>query len=78
MKKDKKVPVYVTHLEGALNVVQWEYPMMLSMSKVQKHLRDCLIQGLCNQLCNSMHYLYDNPRIIYLQLMTSAYKAESK
>ena len=38
----EKVPVYVTHLEGVLNAVQQEYSMMLSMGKVQRHLRDCL------------------------------------
>ena len=27
-------------LEGALNMVQWEYSYLLSAGKVQKHLRD--------------------------------------
>ena len=41
-EKDKKVPVYVTQLKGALIVVQQEYPNMLSTGKVQKHLRSSL------------------------------------
>ena len=36
----------VTLLEGALDVVQQEYPIMLSVSDVQEHLRDCLFHGL--------------------------------
>ena len=52
--KMEKVPVYATLLEGVLNAVQQEYPMMLSMGKVQKHLRDHLFPGLCKQLHDSM------------------------
>ena len=37
-----KVTLYVTWLEGVLNAVQQEYPTMLSVSEVQKHLRDHL------------------------------------
>ena len=37
-EKTEKVTVYATKLEGALNVVKQEYPMMLSMSVAQKHL----------------------------------------
>ena len=48
--------VYVNQLEGALNAVQQECPAMLSLSEVQKHLRDHLFHGLCKQLPNSMHY----------------------
>ena len=58
--KTKKVTLYVTQLEEALNVVQQEYPMMLSMSMVQKHLSDYLFHGLCKQLHDSMSYLYDD------------------
>ena len=70
--------LYVIQLEGAQNVVQQEYPMMLRMSDVQEHLRDCLFCGLCKQLHNSMPYLYDDMRITYPQLMTAAHKAESE
>ena len=76
--KTEKVTVYVIQLEGALNAFQQEYPMMLSISKVQKHLRDCHFRGLCKQLCDSMCYLYDDMRIMYPQLMTAACKAESE
>ena len=48
--KTEKVTVHVTQLEGALNAAQQEYPMMLSTSEVQKHLRDCLFHGLHKQL----------------------------
>ena len=33
--KSEKVAVYVTQLRGTLNVVQQEYPSMLSMIEVQ-------------------------------------------
>ena len=35
--KTEKVMLYVTQLEGTLNVVQQEYLMWLGMSEVQKH-----------------------------------------
>ena len=70
--KVEKVTLYVTQLEGALNVVQQEYLMMLSASEVQQHLRDFLFHGLCKQLHDSMCYLYDDMRITYPQLMTAA------
>ena len=52
-------------------------PYNLSASKVQKHLRDHFFHGLCKLFCDSMHYLYDDQRIMYPQLMTVACKAES-
>ena len=70
--KTEKVPVYFTHLEGEQNVVQQEYPTMLSMGKVQKYLRDHLFHGLHKQLHDSMCYLYDDLRIMYFPLMTAA------
>ena len=63
--KTEKVSVYVAHLEGVLYVVQQEYAMILSMGKVQKHLRDHLFHGLHKQFPYSMHYMYDDPRIMY-------------
>ena len=48
------------------------------MGKVQKHLRDCLFHGLHKELCNSMHYLYDDLRVMYPKLMTVAHKVESE
>ena len=59
-------------------MVQQEYPNMLSAGQVQKHLRDCLFHGLHKQLCNSMPYVYDNPRVMYPQLVTVTCKAESE
>ena len=75
--KVEKATLYVTQLEGALNVVQQEYLMMLSTSEVQQHVRDCLFCGLNKQFHDSMHYLYDDVRITYPQIMTSAHEAES-
>ena len=68
----EKVPVYVTQW-GALNVVQQEYFNMLSVGKVQKHLR----YQVHKQLHNLMHYLHDDLRVMYHQLMTAAQKAQS-
>ena len=76
--KTGKVPGYVTHKEGVLNAAQQEYAMMLSMTEVQKHLRDCFFHRLHKQLHDSMCYLYDDPRIMYPQLMTVGSKAKSK
>ena len=76
--KTEKVPVNVIHSEGTLDAVQQECLMMLSMSEVQKHLRDHLFHGLHKQWQDSMHYLYDDQRIMYLKPMTVAQKAESE
>ena len=51
---------------------------MWSTSEVQEHLKDCLFHGLCRQLHNSMHYLYDDMRAMCPQLVTAAYKTESE
>ena len=61
----------MTQLEGALNAVQLEYSMIFSTSKVQKHFH-----GLHKQLLDSMHYLYDDLRIMYPQPMTAVHKAQ--
>ena len=44
--------------------------MMMSASEVLKHLRDHLFHGLPKQLCDSMHYLDDDTRIVQPQLVT--------
>ena len=49
---------------------------MLSESEAQKHLTDCLFHGLCEQWHDLMHYLYDDPGVMYPQLVTRAHKAE--
>ena len=70
----EKVTLYDTLLEGTLNAVQQECLTVLSTNEVQKHLS--LFHGLHKKLHDSMHYLYDDMRITYPQLMTAAYKAE--
>ena len=52
--------------------------MMLSASEVQQHLRDWYFHGLCKQLLDSIHYVNDDARITYPQIMTAAQKAESE
>ena len=61
-----------------MNVVQQEYLTMLSANEVQQHLRNQLFHGLIKQLWDSMHYLYDDARITYPQLVTAAQKAASE
>ena len=59
---------------GMLNVVQQEYPNILSTGEVPRHLRD-IFHGLHKQL-HSMCYLYDDLRVMYPQLMTVAHNAK--
>ena len=68
----------VTQFEGMMNTVQQEYPNMLGTGEVQNHLRHSLYYGLHKQLCDSMHYLYNDLRKMYPHLMTAACKAESE
>ena len=51
---------------------------MLSVGEVKMQFRDHLFHGIQKQLCNSMCYLYDDPRVMYHQLMTVACKDESE
>ena len=76
--RTEKVTLYVTNWRGALNVVQQEYPTMLSANEVQQLLMDQSFLGLCKQLQDSMCYLYKDARITYPQLMTAAWKVESE
>ena len=76
--RTEKVTMYVTWLEGAVNVVQQEYLIILSANEVQQYLRDRLLHRLHKQLKDSMCYLYDDARIAYPQLVTTAQKAESE
>ena len=75
--KKERVPVFVIQSERALNMVEWEHPHMLSTGEVQKHLRGWLFHGLQNLLWDLMRYLYDDPRIMFPQLMTEAHNALS-
>ena len=59
-------------------MVHQEYLAMLSAIEMQQHLRDYLFHGLHKQLHTSMDYLYDDMRVMYPQLMTTAQKAESE
>ena len=65
----------VTQLEGAMIAVQQEYPMMLIMSKVKKCLRVCLFHEFYNPLHDSMHYSYDDMRMMHPQHMAADHKA---
>ena len=67
----EKVPAYVTQTEGVLNGVQQDYPNMQSVGEVQEHLQDHLFHGLQKQLCDLVHYLYDELGVMYPQVMSS-------
>ena len=76
--RTEEVTLCVTQLEVALNAVYQEYLTMLSTNEVQQHLGDRLFHGLCKQLRDLMHYMYDDAWIMYPQLVTVAQKAESE
>ena len=48
--KTERVPAYVIHLEGVLNVIQKDFPYMLSLAEVQNHLCDQLFHHLKRSL----------------------------
>ena len=56
--------------------LQQEYLTILSANEVQQHLWDRLFHGLHKKLRDSMHYLYDDVRIIYPQAVTAAQNAQ--
>ena len=54
------------------------YYYVESTNEVKQHLRDQLFHGLQKQFWDSMHYLYDDAKITYLQLISAAQKPESE
>ena len=51
---------------------------MLSAIEIQRHLEDCLFHRLQKLLHNTLHYLYDDLRVIYPPLETVACKDKSE
>ena len=50
----------------------------VSEHEAEGHLKNHLFHGLQKHLCESLHYLYDNPALTYNQLMVAAHKAGAK
>ena len=75
--KGEHVPIFITRFEGDLNHIRMEHLRCLGEHEAQGHLCDHLFYALKN-LKDSLHYLYDNPHVDYIQLMVATIKAKSE
>ena len=75
---NEKVPYFTTRLEGTLNQIKLQCLRRMMDLEAQQHLKDCLFHGVCKHICNSICYLYSTPNTFYLQLMVTAWKADSE
>ena len=51
---------------------------MLGAIEIQRHLEECLFCRLQKLLHNTLHYLYDDLRVIYHPLVAVACKGKSE
>ena len=58
--KVEKVPVYVTRLKRALNLVKIEHPQRISEREFQGYLRDWLFRGQRKAQRDLLRNLYDD------------------
>ena len=58
--KSEKVQTFVLHLERALKAIIQQYPYAMTEEEGHQHLKDCLFHELKPNLCNTLHYLFDN------------------
>ena len=76
--KSEKVQTFVLHLERALEAIRQQYSNAMTVKEGHRHLKDHLFHGFKPNLCNALHYLYDQPDSQYSQLGMASRKAETE
>ena len=68
------------YIQGCLTlkVIKQQHPHAITEEKGIKHLKDQLFHGLKHNICNALHYMYDNPDSQYSQLPMVARKTETE
>ena len=74
----KKVPSFMTRLEGTLNQIRIKCPSRIANHEVPWHLKEQLFHGVKKHVRDSVRYLYSNPQTTYSELVVAARRAESK
>ena len=75
---NKKVPSFLTRLEGTLNQIRIKCPGRIADHEVPWHLKEWLFHRVKKHVRDSVRYLYSNPQTIYSKLVVTARRAESK
>ena len=75
---NKKVPSFMTRLEGTLNQIRIKCPGRIANLEVPWHLKEQLFHGVKKHIRDSIRYLYSNPQTTYSELVVTARRAKSK
>ena len=75
---NKKVPSFVTRLEGTLNQIRIKCLRRIADHEVPWHLKEQLFHGVKKHVRDSVRYLYSNLQTTYSELVVAARRAESK
>ena len=75
---NKKVPSFMTKLEGTLNQIRIRCPWRIADCEVSWHLKEQLFHGVKKLVRDSIWYLYGNPQTTYSKLVVATRRAESE
>ena len=75
---NKKVPSFMTRLEGTLNQIRIKCPGRIANHEVPWHLKEQLFHRVKKHIRDSVRYLYSNPQTTYSKLVVAARRAESE
>ena len=65
-------------MEVALNQIKTKFPHLLKDKDMETQLRDRLFCGIIKALQDSIHYLYDNDKITYAELLIACQNDETE
>ena len=71
---NKKVPLFMTRLEGTLNQIRIKCPGRIADHEVPWHLKEWLFHGVKKHVRDSVRYLYTNPQTTYSELVVASQK----
>ena len=75
---NEKISSYTTRIEGAFNEIRLKYPDRLDREAMEGNLREQLFHDMKKGIRDSLYYLFDNPSVIYTQLVVTTQKNERK
>ena len=76
--KGEKIQLFASRLKEVFSHIQSQFPHLVHMEDEGNHLRDRLFHGMHKTLHDSIHYLYDDAKVSYIQLLIAARKTETE
>ena len=70
-ERNEKVQVFSIRLRDALTRLSLRFPDRAPKEDQEKTLKDHFFYGICPDLRNSIHHLYDDETVTFLQLLIS-------